>query len=144
MLKAPSACRAAAAQAVFAQRRCQQLQHILQDICSLSNMLVPLSSSLSALLSALDSEKMCRGQTTAGAEDLTLKRETAAGLFAYRGWQSNYGTALAGVPPESRASDFVRTSSHHCRGLRTTWTLRSLDEIRLLIRGSLTLNRKMC
>lgn len=47
-------------------------------------MLVPLSSSLSALLSALDSEKMCRGQTTAGAEDLTLKRETAAGLFAYR------------------------------------------------------------
>ncbi len=96
-------------QAVKAQRACQQLQLILQDICSLSNMLVLLSSCSLALLSVLDSEKM--QPSTAGAEDLTLKREIAAELFAHpsqvvgRATEDvNYWTGSANVP---REQDFL-------------------------------------
>lgn len=96
----------AAVQGVSAQGACQQLQLILQDICSLSNMLVPLSSS--ALWSALsDSEKKppLLHSWSWGLDFETWDSCRVVCTPFASGWQSNmanvnYGAGSGNIPRE--------------------------------------------
>ena len=101
-------------QAVGAQGACQQLQIILQDICSLSDGLAPQSSS------SLSTQHQIGGKKCSVVQLVprTLKRETAAGLFAYHlravgkvTWRTLIMGQIRSASPGSRTSHFLSSLS---------------------------------
>ncbi len=117
-------CRAAAEQAVHAQRACQQLRLILQNICSLSNMLVLLSSSSLSFQHQIVKKCVPVHSWCWGLDFETWDGCRVVCVPFASGQQRNmedinYGTGSTSVPRERRTSCFVRPQL--C-SYRSQWT----------------------